>query len=126
MTARPTIVVTGGAGYIGSHVLLALRDAGWPVVAVDNLATGVVGLVPEDVTLVKADCGDADRMRALLTEHAAGAVMHFAASTVVPESVADPMKYYLNNTVNTATPDRGLHRRRRGEVHLQLYRRGLR
>ncbi len=102
MTARPTIVVTGGAGYIGSHVLLALRDAGWPVVAVDNLVTGVAGLVPEDVPLVKADCGDADRMRALLAEHAAGAVMHFAASTVVPESVADPMKYYLNNAVNTA------------------------
>lgn len=103
MTARPTIIVTGGAGYIGSHVLLALRDAGWPVVAVDNLVTGVAGLVPDDVVLVKADCGDADRMRALLAEHAVGAVMHFAASTVVPESVADPMKYYLNNTVNTAS-----------------------
>lgn len=102
MTARPTIVVTGGAGYIGSHVLLALRDSGWPVVAVDNLVTGVACLVPADVMLVKADCGDAERMRALLAEHAAGAVMHFAASTVVPESVADPMKYYLNNAVNTA------------------------
>ena len=102
MTARPTIVVTGGAGYIGSHVLLALRDSGWPVVAVDNLATGVASLVPEDVPLVKADCGDVDRMRTLLAEHEAGAVMHFAASTVVPESVADPMKYYLNNAVNTA------------------------
>ena len=102
MTARPTILVTGGAGYIGSHVVLALRDSGWPVVAVDNLVTGVASLVPQDVALVQADCGDAGRMRALLAEHAVGAVMHFAASTVVPESVADPMTYYLNNTVNTA------------------------
>ena len=103
MGKKATIVVTGGAGYIGSHVLLALRDCGWPVLAVDNLATGVAGLVPEDVKLVQADCGDAGRMGALLAEHDAGAVMHFAASALVPESVSDPMKYYLNNTANTAS-----------------------
>ena len=80
-----------------------MRDAGWPVIAVDNLVTGVASLVPEDVKLVKADCGDADQMRALLAEHDAGVVMHFAASALVPESVSDPMKYYLNNTANTAS-----------------------
>ena len=103
MGEQPTIVVTGGAGYIGSHVLLALRDSGWPVVAVDNLVTGVASLVPEDVKFVRADCGDAERVGALLAEYGAGAVMHFAASTLVPESVSDPMKYYLNNTANTAS-----------------------
>ena len=80
-----------------------MRDSGWPVVAVDNLVTGVAGLVPEDVKLVQADCGDAERMGALLADHEAGAVMHLAASTLVPESVSDPMKYYLNNTTKTAS-----------------------
>lgn len=102
MTAKPAIVVTGGAGYIGSHVQFTLRDAGWPVVVVDNLSTGVAESVPKDVELVVADCGDAARMRTLFTEREVGAVMHFAASVRVSESVADPMKYYLNNAANTA------------------------
>ncbi len=99
---QPTIVVTGGAGYIGSHVTLALRDLGWPVLVVDNLETGLVRLVPDGVEFVNADCGDADRMRDLFARHQVYAVMHLAASTLVSESVVDPMKYYLNNTVNTA------------------------
>jgi UDP-glucose 4-epimerase len=102
MASPDTIVVTGGAGYIGSHAVLALREAGWPVVVVDNLATGVAALVPDDVPFVRADCGDAHRMAGVFDEQNVAAVMHFAASTVVPESVADPMKYYLNNTANTA------------------------
>ena len=103
MGKQRTIVVTGGAGYIGSHVLLALRDSSWPVVAVDNLVTGVADVVPEEVKLIRADCGDAERMGALLAEHDAGAAMHFAASTLVPESVSEPMKYYQNNMANTAS-----------------------
>jgi UDP-glucose 4-epimerase len=97
-----TILVTGGAGYIGSHAVLALRERGWPTVVVDNLATGIAALVPSDAALVEASCGDVEVMQRLFTEHKVVAVMHFAASTVVPESVSDPMKYYLNNTVNTA------------------------
>ncbi len=100
---RPTILVTGGAGYIGSHVTLALRDQDWPVLVVDNLESGQVDLVPDGAEFVNADCGDADRMRALFAKHQVHAVIHLAASTLVPESVADPMKYYLNNTVNTAS-----------------------
>lgn len=102
MSKQETIVVTGGAGYIGSHAVLALQKSGWPVIVVDNLVTGVAALLPSGVPLVVADCGDAARMREIFAEHDVAAVMHFAASTVVPESVADPMKYYLNNTANTA------------------------
>ncbi len=97
-----TILVTGGAGYIGSHAVLALRECGWPVIVVDNLVTGVAALVPSDVPLIVANCGDETRMQALFEDTRIVAVMHFAASTVVPESVVDPMKYYLNNTGNTA------------------------
>lgn len=99
---RPTIAVTGGAGYVGSHVVLALRDQDWPVLVVDNLECGDSGLVPEGVEFISADCGDADRMLALFIKHQVHAVMHLAGSTLVPESVADPMKYYLNNTGSTA------------------------
>ena len=102
MSMGPTIAVTGGAGYIGSHVSLALRDSNWPVLVVDNLETGLAKLVPDGVEFVNADCGDADRMRDLFAKHQVRAVMHLAASTLVSESVVDPMKYYLNNTVKTA------------------------
>jgi UDP-glucose 4-epimerase len=100
--AHGAVLVTGGAGYIGSHAVLALRDRGWPVVVVDNLTTGLRALLPPDVMLIEADCGDTSCIRALLKTEEISAVMHFAASTVVPESVSDPMKYYLNNTVTTA------------------------
>lgn len=102
MTERFTVMVTGGAGYIGSHAVLALRDAGWPVVVIDNLVTGFDWAVPEDVPLVVADIADSERVRATMGEHRVGAVMHFAGSVVVPESVADPLKYYRNNTGATA------------------------
>lgn len=95
---RPAVLVTGGAGYIGSHAVLALRDAGWPVVVIDNLVTGFRWAVPADVPFVQGDIADAGVVRPLIAEHGIGAIMHFAGSVVVPESVVDPLKYYRNNT----------------------------
>ena len=96
---RPTILVTGGAGYIGSHAVLALLDAGWPVVVIDNLTTGFEWAVPTAATLVRGDVADQSLIEQVLREHGVAAIMHFAGSIVVPESVADPLKYYRNNTV---------------------------
>jgi len=93
-----TVLVTGGAGYIGSHTVLALQAAGRAVVVLDDLSTGDRGLVPADVPLIVGDVADAERTGALLRDHRVGTVMHFAGSIIVPESVADPLKYYRNNT----------------------------
>jgi len=93
-----TILVTGGAGYIGSHAVLALLDAGWRVLVVDNLVTGFAWAVDPRATLVRADIADDDAVRGAMRAHDVRAVMHFAGSVVVPESVADPLKYYRNNT----------------------------
>jgi len=101
MTQR--ILVTGGAGYIGSHAVLALIGAGHTPVVVDNLATGRRWLVPDDVPFIEADIGDAAAMDALFAAHRIDAVLHFAGSIVVPESVADPLKYYGNNTCASRT-----------------------
>lgn len=99
--ARPTVLVTGGAGYIGSHAVLALADAGWRVVVIDNLSTGFAWAVHPDAVLVEGDIADQDLVARLIAEHAIGAIMHFAGSIIVPESVADPLKYYGNNTVKS-------------------------
>ena len=101
MSNKPTVLVTGGAGYIGSHAVLALRDAGWPVVVVDNLTTGFRFAIPADVPLVEADIADQTAVEAAMRAHDVKAVMHFAGSIVVPESVENPLKYYQNNTVNS-------------------------
>jgi UDP-glucose 4-epimerase len=93
------VLVTGGAGYIGSHAVLALHDAGWEVVVADNLSNGRREAVPTGVPLVEVDVGDGAAMAKVLAEHRVGAIMHFAGSIVVPESVADPHFYYHNNTV---------------------------
>ncbi|HRJ63004.1 UDP-glucose 4-epimerase GalE [uncultured Brevundimonas sp.] len=93
-----TVLVTGGAGYIGSHVVLALREAGRPVVVVDNLVTGRREAVPSDVLLHEFDVADRARVARVLADHEISAVMHFAGSIVVSESVEDPVKYYANNT----------------------------
>ena len=96
-----TVLVTGGAGYIGSHMVHALIDAGERVVALDNLSTGFPWTLPGNAPLVVAESGDQPRLAALIAEHAVDAVIHFAASVVVPESVRNPLAYYRNNTVNS-------------------------
>jgi len=96
-----TILVTGGAGYIGSHMVHALVDAGESVVVLDNLSTGFSWAVPKAVPLVVGETGDQNRVAALIAEHDVEAIIHFAASIVVPDSVADPLGYYRNNTVNS-------------------------
>jgi UDP-glucose 4-epimerase len=101
MSELPVVLVTGGAGYIGSHAVLALKDAGIPVVVYDNLSTGVRSAVPDDVVLVEGDIGDTAHLAKAMGEHRIGAVMHFAGSIVVSESVEKPLKYYYNNTQNS-------------------------
>ena len=95
-----TILVTGGAGYIGSHVVQQLSQRGERVVVLDNLVSGFREAV-RGAELVIGDVGDQSLVARVLTEHRIGAVLHFAAHTVVPESVRDPLKYYGNNTCNT-------------------------
>ncbi|UYY60337.1 UDP-glucose 4-epimerase GalE [Sphingomonas sp. S2-65] len=94
-----TVLVTGGAGYIGSHAVLALLDAGWKVVVVDNLVTGFDWAVDPRAKLVVANIEDEAVVRQTMRDEGVIAVMHFAGSVVVPESVSDPLKYYRNNTV---------------------------
>jgi UDP-glucose 4-epimerase len=95
------VLVTGGAGYIGSHMVLELLDAGETVVVLDNLSTGFRWAVPAEATLVVGDMGDAALVSQLIDEHGVDSIMHFAAKIVVPESVTDPLAYYFNNTVKT-------------------------
>ena len=95
------VLVTGGAGYIGSHMVLELVGAGEKVVVLDNLSTGSRIAVPAGVPLVVGDIGDQYAVEALIRKHAVRAVVHFAGSIVVPDSVADPLSYYHNNTVKS-------------------------
>jgi UDP-glucose 4-epimerase len=96
-----TVLVTGGAGYIGSHMVYALVAAGERVVVLDNLSTGFDWAIAEGVPLVQGETGDQALVAALIREHRVEAIIHFAASIVVPDSVADPLGYYKNNTVNS-------------------------
>lgn len=95
------VLVTGGAGYIGSHAVLALKDAGYPVAVIDNLVTGFRFAVPEGVPFYEGDIEDADLLMRIFAEQGTRAVMHFAGSVVVPESVSNPLKYYHNNTAKS-------------------------
>ncbi len=96
-----TILVTGGAGYIGSHMVHALVDAGERVVVLDNLSTGFDWAVAKDATLVVGETGDQALVTNLIAKNGVEAIIHFAASVVVPELLADPLGYYRNNTVNS-------------------------
>ncbi|MDP6517107.1 MAG: UDP-glucose 4-epimerase GalE [Alphaproteobacteria bacterium] len=95
---KGAILVTGGAGYIGSHAVLALSDAGYRPVVLDNLSTGRRFLVPDDVPFIEADAGGPETVAKIIADHGIEAVLHFAGSVVVPESVSDPLNYYRNNT----------------------------
>ena len=99
--SRVPVLVTGGAGYIGSHAVLALRDAGWPVAVIDNLTTGFRFAVPDDVPFYEGDIADAALLARIFEEQGTRGIMHFAGSIVVPESVENPLKYYHNNTAKT-------------------------
>jgi len=94
------VLVTGGAGYIGGHMALALVDSGEKPIVVDNLSTGFAWAVPPGAKLVVGDFGDQALIARLIEEHQIDAIAHFAAKLVVPESVADPLGYYLNNVAN--------------------------
>ncbi|HMA73891.1 MAG TPA: UDP-glucose 4-epimerase GalE [Xanthobacteraceae bacterium] len=96
-----TILVTGGAGYIGSHMIHALIDAGEAVIVLDNLSAGFKWAIPVGVPLMVGETGDQALVARLIAEQEVSAIIHFAASIVVPDSVADPLGYYRNNTVNS-------------------------
>ncbi|MGO9357886.1 MAG: UDP-glucose 4-epimerase GalE [Xanthobacteraceae bacterium] len=96
-----TVLVTGGAGYIGSHMALALAEAGESVVVIDNLSTGFSPFVPEGVPLFIGDAGDENLVEGVIAAHRVDAIIHFAGSVVVPESIRDPLSYYRNNTLTT-------------------------
>jgi UDP-glucose 4-epimerase len=93
-----TVLITGGNGYIGSHAVLAFREAGFDVVVVDDLSTGHRDAVPADVPFVEGDVGDISQMQGVIQAHKVTSVVHFAGSLVVPESIDNPLAYYLNNT----------------------------
>jgi UDP-glucose 4-epimerase len=96
---KPAVLVTGGAGYIGSHAVLALKDAGWHVAVVDDLSAGSRSAVPEDVPFYQGSIAERVLLDSIIDECGIGAIMHFAGSIVVPESVEHPLKYYANNTL---------------------------
>jgi UDP-glucose 4-epimerase len=96
-----TVLITGGAGYIGSHMVYELADAGERVVVLDNLSTGFDWAVAKGVPLIVGETGDQALVGRLIREHGVDAIIHFAASIVVPDSVRDPLGYYRNNTMNS-------------------------
>jgi UDP-glucose 4-epimerase len=110
-----TVLVTGGAGYIGSHMVLALVDAGESVVVIDNLSTGFSAFVPQGVPLFIGDAGDENLVEGVIEQHEVESIIHLAGSIIVPESMRDPLGYYRNNTFTTrsllnAAVKRGINR----------------
>ncbi len=97
--SKVPVLVTGGAGYIGGHAVLALKDAGWSVAVIDDLSNGTRAVVPDDVPFFEGSVADRALVGRILAEQNIGAIMHFAGSIVVPESVEKPLDYYANNTL---------------------------
>jgi UDP-glucose 4-epimerase len=97
--SKVPVLVTGGAGYIGSHAVLALKDAGWQVAVVDDLSNGSRDAVPEGVPFYQGNIAERVLVDSIIDELGIGAIMHFAGSIVVPESVEHPLQYYANNTL---------------------------
>jgi UDP-glucose 4-epimerase len=97
--SKPAVLVTGGAGYIGSHAVLALKDAGWRVAVIDDLSNGDRSVVPEGVKFFHGSIAERVLVDSIIDDLGIGAIMHFAGSIVVPESVEKPLDYYANNTV---------------------------
>jgi UDP-glucose 4-epimerase len=96
---KPAVLVTGGAGYIGSHAVLALKDTGWRVAVIDDLSNGSREVVPNDVPFYQGSIAERVLVDSIIDERGIGAIMHFAGSIVVPESVEHPLNYYSNNTL---------------------------
>ena len=99
--SKVPVLVTGGAGYIGSHAVLALKDAGWDVAVIDDLSNGTRDVVPEGVAFYQGSIAERVLLDSIIDQQKIGAIMHFAGSIVVPESVEQPLRYYANNTLAT-------------------------
>ncbi len=99
--SKVPVLVTGGAGYVGSHAMLALKDAGWSVSVIDDLSNGTRSAVPDGVPFYEGNIADSALVERIFAEQGIAAIMHFAGSIVVPESVEKPLFYYANNTVAT-------------------------
>jgi UDP-glucose 4-epimerase len=95
------ILITGGAGYIGSHMVYELADRGEQPVVIDDFSSGFEWAIPSGVPVLVADIGDQRRVAPFIAKHGISEIIHFAASVVVPESVAEPLRYYRNNTANS-------------------------
>src|SRR5882724_2614716 len=96
-----SVLVTGGAGYIGSHTVRTLAEAGESVVVIDNLSTGFAAFLPEGVSLFIGDAADENLVESVIAAHGVESIIHFAGSVVVPDSMRDPLAYYRNNTMTT-------------------------
>jgi UDP-glucose 4-epimerase len=96
-----TVLVTGGAGYVGSHMVQALAEAGQDVVVIDNLSTGFSAFLPDGIPLFIGDAGDENLVEGVIASHGVESIVHFAGSVVVPDSMRDPLAYYRNNTMTT-------------------------
>src|SRR5467141_5423731 len=101
MSELMTVLVTGGAGYIGSHMVQALAEAGEGVVVIDNLSTGFAAFLPVGVPLFIGDAADESLVESVIAAHGVESILHFAGSVVVPDSMRDPLAYYRNNTMTT-------------------------
>ena len=115
-----SVLVTGGAGYIGSHMVLALTDAGHDVVVLDNLSTGLAWAVSPKAKLVEGDIADQPLVARIIKDHGVDAVVHFAGSIVVPDSVTDPLGYYNNNTCKSRSLIESSCEGRRSAFHLLI------